>query len=420
MAFSNLMLTTSGKTLFAKAQQGKTLNFTRAAVGDGDIGSGSLINRTALLNETMSLSIDAIQLTDDGSTATVVVQISNAELSEGFYFRELGIFAQDPDTLEEKLYVYDNASTDGEYLPAASEGVVVEEYLKLILSVDGASSVTIENSGNPVYVIRDEVGAAGGVASLDESGQVPAEQLGNVNLSGIGLVENADGALSSICYAQNRIIIGEMATFNLGGLSPDGLKFLYGTAGSAVVYFRNTTWDADTDSLSITLPGAINQLIVMNGIALGIQSTTGTVYAITVTESGLELLNTTTGLSFNTLSTLASGIGVKDCINYLLFVAYLNPSDNAKVFKVSKATGVASQVCVIDGVSNVKVHFFLPYGDDVIISTVTWTNETNSGAKKILRITSDGTVTTIKNINTSVYREVLYRAVFTGRSCAIM
>jgi hypothetical protein len=156
MAFNRLMLTTPGKTLYAKAQQGKTLHFSHVAIGDGSIGTGSLVNRTALISEKMSLAIDAVQIVNSTESA-IVTSLSNSALAEGFYFREIGIYATDPDTSAEVLYLYDNAGTDGEFIPASSSGVTVSERLKFLLLLDNVTSVTFTASGNPIYLSTDDI-----------------------------------------------------------------------------------------------------------------------------------------------------------------------------------------------------------------------------------------------------------------------
>lgn len=156
MAFNRLMLTADGKTLYAKAQQGKPLQFTRFGVGDGNIGSGSLVNRTALISEKKSLLIDNVQIVNETQSA-VIASLSNSDLAEGFYFREIGIFAKDPDTQLEKLYLYDNAGDDGEFIPASTSGVIVNERLKILMLLENVTSVSFVPSGNPIYLSVDDI-----------------------------------------------------------------------------------------------------------------------------------------------------------------------------------------------------------------------------------------------------------------------
>lgn len=151
MAFSGMMLTTNGKILFAKGQQGKILKYTRFAIGDG-INSSNLINRTGLINEKLTVPIDAVQLIDNGTTAAIVVTISNQNIISGFYFNEMGLFAQDPDTGEERLCLYDNAGEQGEYIPDKDSGSKVYERYRILTKADNVQNITFVESGNPIYL----------------------------------------------------------------------------------------------------------------------------------------------------------------------------------------------------------------------------------------------------------------------------
>lgn len=158
MAFRNLMLTTGGMILYAKAQQGKLLHLSRVAVGDGLLSSGdSMVNRSGLKSERASFLIDYVHIAASNSAAEILTTMCNDDLEAGFYFRELGIFAVDPDTGEEQLYLYDNAGTDGEYIPAAAENVQVVERLKMIVRLENTPNVTFTASGNPLYLTVDDI-----------------------------------------------------------------------------------------------------------------------------------------------------------------------------------------------------------------------------------------------------------------------
>lgn len=297
MAFSRLMLTTSGKILFAKAQQGKLLKLTRVAVGDGVLGSGSIVNRTTLISEKLSMLIDAVQLTDDGATATVVAQMSNAALKTGFHFRELGIYAEDPDTHTETLYVYDNAGSDGEYIPDAAAGVSVNEYLKLLLQVSDAPNITFNASGNPLYILRDELGVPNGVATLDKDGKVISTQWPEMNYDPKGAAETAIDVHNRASDAHPAIdariykTLGK-AVVNLTAIRADGAAYDNLLIGGISVDPSLRTTDAAgkltllLDAGSYTLTSSANGQYVdtiMPPVNIAIKA--GDVKNITMTES---------------------------------------------------------------------------------------------------------------------------------------
>jgi hypothetical protein len=143
--FGDLRLTVLGTVLQGKAQTGTELRFTRVAIGDGELPDGSsLEDLTALINEKMSVAINEIILNND--LATLTVAFSNSGLTSGFYIRELGIFANDPD-VGEILYAVANAGVTPDYLPAAGANIV-EEIFEVVTTVGSATNVTaiIDNS----------------------------------------------------------------------------------------------------------------------------------------------------------------------------------------------------------------------------------------------------------------------------------
>lgn len=156
MAFTSLKLTTFGQNLDAKCKQGKGLHLSRVAIGDGLLGNGSMINRTALVSERFSMLIDAKQLTDEGAVAAIISTLDNSSFTEGFPYRELGLMGVDPDTSQEGLYLYDNAGEECEYLDTQANGVIVYERLKLLIKTEETDQITFNASGNPLYIGVDD------------------------------------------------------------------------------------------------------------------------------------------------------------------------------------------------------------------------------------------------------------------------
>ena len=184
MAFTKLKLTTFGQTIEAKRHQGKGIHFTRVAIGDGLLGNGSMINRTELVSEKHSMKIDGILTTDDAKQSAVVVTMDNSKFTEGFPYRELALMAQDPDTEEEGVYLYDNAGQECEYLDTQTNGVVIYERLKLLIRVEQTENITFEASGNPIYLTPEDIAdLLKKKADLGEDGKVIPEQLPDMDVS---------------------------------------------------------------------------------------------------------------------------------------------------------------------------------------------------------------------------------------------
>lgn len=139
-AFGGLLFTNRGRNLQAKAQAGAALKFTRIALGDGALGSGSIADLTALKNEIKSIAVTKLRILEGGK-AVIGAILSNQSLNVGFWFRELGLYAQDPD-LGEILYCYGNAGAGADYIPAGGGPDIVEKAIDVITIAGNAANIS--------------------------------------------------------------------------------------------------------------------------------------------------------------------------------------------------------------------------------------------------------------------------------------
>ncbi len=175
--FKNLTLTTFGAALLEKAIAGTTLEFTRAAIGDGRVADGTDISGLiALVNEKKSIPIHSIVFKDGLATVTIV--FSNSDLSVGFHVRELGLFAKDPEK-GEILYAVANTGDDSDWLPEMGSNVV-EEVFKIVPVISGATKVTAVMDSSLTYVTKEEFAAHHHVAGGQNDGE-PVEAKDVVN-----------------------------------------------------------------------------------------------------------------------------------------------------------------------------------------------------------------------------------------------
>lgn len=155
--FPGLKLTDAGRELQAKAQTGQRLVFTRVGLGDG-AAPESLGPLTTLINERQSLSIQHQEAPGDG-TATLRVILTNEGLETGFFMREMGVYAEDPDTQEEILYSYTNAGEHPDFLPASGGATLVEQIFNLVTIVGDAENVTAKIDDYITIALKSEVDA---------------------------------------------------------------------------------------------------------------------------------------------------------------------------------------------------------------------------------------------------------------------
>ncbi|MGE5631698.1 MAG: phage tail protein [Caulobacteraceae bacterium] len=154
-AFGGLIFTNKGRNLQAKAQAGAQLNFTRVAVGDGDLGGSSIADLNALVHQVKTISITKLSVLVDGK-AVIGGAFSNQDLVAGFYWKELGVFAQDPD-LGEILYCYGNSGANAEYIPAGGGPDVVEKSIDVVTIVGNAATVTATIEQSLVHYTQNDV-----------------------------------------------------------------------------------------------------------------------------------------------------------------------------------------------------------------------------------------------------------------------
>lgn len=193
MAFTNMKLTTFGSNIEAKCHQGKGLHFTRIAVGDGLLGNGSMINRTALVSERHSMQIDGIIATENTTQSAVIATLDNSVFTEGFYYREIALFAKDPDTNQEGAYLYDNAGQECEFLGLREDGVVIYERIKMLIRVEQTSQISFDGSGNPLYMSPEDVRGMIEQHNVSEDAHKTKADLGNDGLLKDSQRPNADG-----------------------------------------------------------------------------------------------------------------------------------------------------------------------------------------------------------------------------------
>lgn len=155
MPFGGLQATNFGIRVQNKVPQGKKLQLTRVAIGDGVLGSSASSTFVTMLSERMSFLISSVRAKENESI--IIFRMTNEGLTEGFYFREIGVYARDPDTNEEGLYLYDNCRTEGEYIDDGSDPKRrVSTYMRLHIKFVQTDSITFDPGGDPLYVLYEE------------------------------------------------------------------------------------------------------------------------------------------------------------------------------------------------------------------------------------------------------------------------
>ena len=156
--FGGMELTNAGRNILAKALLGKTLTFTKAWAGDGFLPEGVDVREmTQIVNPHREMEIAEMSIPPHIGTAKITVILTNKELTTGFFFREIGLFAEDPDTHEELLYGYCNSGNTADYMPGQDGPDAVYYRFDLTVIVDQAKNVTAIFSDNPLAVTHKQL-----------------------------------------------------------------------------------------------------------------------------------------------------------------------------------------------------------------------------------------------------------------------
>ena len=150
--YNKIIPTLAGSNLLVESVKSKKpLIFTRIALGDGTLTeSESIEGLTALKHPMAQNSVQAINSRVNGEI-DVVATISNANITSGFYARELGVFAKVGDTGTEKLFAYTNAGAQASYTPA---GTSLDEKLITVTFYIGNDVNVKINLNSQLYITQ--------------------------------------------------------------------------------------------------------------------------------------------------------------------------------------------------------------------------------------------------------------------------
>ena len=96
-AFINNDITTAGLIVLAKGVAGQKINYTKIVLGDGYLEEGQTPRTlTGVVSPKATVDITKLKINGDGTVAVGGI-FTNGDKTEGFYYRELGLYAEDPD-----------------------------------------------------------------------------------------------------------------------------------------------------------------------------------------------------------------------------------------------------------------------------------------------------------------------------------
>ena len=306
-----MVFTQEGLNLLAKAQTGTPLNFTRIAVGDGYLNGQDETKFTALIEEKMSLAITNCIVSGSGA-ATVEAVLSNAGLAAGFYWREIGIFAQDPQ-LGEILYGYDNSTGHEIYVPPISQSSFTAP-LNVGVYISNASSVTATIDPTLVYVKQSDFSTLQTTVAAATTNITTLQGSAHTHTNKTVL----DGITAALITAWNgAVTITSNIAANVLGTALTGLSVATNSAITAADSVLTATGKLQAQITSVVTTLSTNVLATaLTGLSLATSTTVGATDTILAAIGKLQgqinnisssvLATVLTGLSTATSTTVAA------------------------------------------------------------------------------------------------------------------
>ena len=142
-AFINNDITTAGLIVLAKGVAGQKINYTKIVLGDGYLEEGQTPRTlTGVVSPKATVDITKLKINGDGTMAVGGI-FTNGDKTEGFYYRELGLYAEDPDPeVGEVLYCYGNCGDLAEWIPPSGGATIVEKTIDIVTAIGTATNVT--------------------------------------------------------------------------------------------------------------------------------------------------------------------------------------------------------------------------------------------------------------------------------------
>lgn len=135
------VLTKQGLKLQAKVDAGSRMQLTQCKIGSGTLSSGqNLEDLTALIAPVQTLPIASISYSENNSACVIAAVTDNSNVTSGYYLREFGVYARDPDDGEILYAVAQDSNPD--YIPPKGTSAVISQEIGIALSFSNATNVT--------------------------------------------------------------------------------------------------------------------------------------------------------------------------------------------------------------------------------------------------------------------------------------
>ena len=177
------VITNNGNDLLTRWVEGKTLTITRAASGQGRVGTEAMLAQTALVNEKQAASILANTAVEKGQRLKLQVTAQNAV---GYNLNQFGVWAKLDNEAEKMIALFQTVSDVGIDIPSKEDmpDFAYTFYGLLTFSNQGTLSVTIDAAAVVTEETMEQaVAAAMGEHEKDDTAHAELFE-GKVDLDG--------------------------------------------------------------------------------------------------------------------------------------------------------------------------------------------------------------------------------------------
>lgn len=167
--FPGLSLTVQGNRMILRSSTGKVsdrLIVTKAVIGDGQLTT-SIDGLTEIISKKLEIGLTEVKDISNGQMR-LQFNFDNRTLENGFYWREVGLYAKNGDDGEEKLIGYSNAKGLTSYIPDKNNTIPMQRLVialgvgdnpNVAGKVDLSSSITIEQLESYIKKHNDDTNA---------------------------------------------------------------------------------------------------------------------------------------------------------------------------------------------------------------------------------------------------------------------
>jgi hypothetical protein len=246
--FPGLSLTVQGNKMILKSSTGKTddrLIITKAVIGDGQL-TASIDGLTEIVSKKLEIGLSQVKEVANGQMQ-LQFNFDNRNVANGFYWREVGLYAKNGDSGEEKLIGYSNAKGLTSYIPDKTN-VIPMQRLVIALGVGDNPNVKGEVDFSSAITLEQLETA---IDTHNKAAEVHKEQFKTINEK-ITAIEDSKVAKTSADYIKSLVT------------NTNGLEAIKGNGTKELLKLLTNVDSGDNQGLAPTLELVKNLLSGLN------------------------------------------------------------------------------------------------------------------------------------------------------------